>query len=351
MTNLELSAVGFAVALVAGLAGTPIARRVALRHGVLDRPAGYKRHGRPTPYLGGIAILAAILVATLGTGAWRAMGGLIAGAVLLAITGLADDIASLGPVTRLLVQSYAAMFAIAMGIRATPTGIFALDVAITFVWIVGLTNALNLLDNMNGLSAGIAGIASASLFALAAMNGQYLVAALAATVAGGVVGFLPYNYPHARIFMGDAGSTLLGFLVAVIALKVEPVIAHPWSFAVPVCILAVPILDTSLVVFDRLRAGRPVASGGHDHLSHRLVALGFSRPRAVAVLYAVAAAGGLAGVAIGRGLVPAPAVFGVFAVLAAFGIAMLRVRVDEQRRTIDLRRFDEPAESVARTTS
>lgn len=347
MTGWALSAVGFGVALGAALAGTPLARRAALRRGILDRPRAGKSHVRPTPYLGGLAILVGVAAGALASGAWRELAGLALGAALLAFVGLADDVRTVSVRLRLTVQTVAALAAVATGLRASPFGVSWLDLGLTVLWIVGITNAFNLLDNMDGLSAAAAAIAAASIFSVAAVQGQYLVAALAAAVAGGAAGFLPYNFPRARIFMGDAGSLLLGFLVAVIALKVQFPVARPLSFLATACVLGLPILDTTVVVVDRLRWGRPVAAGGTDHLSHRLVALGLSRVRAVTVLLGASACFGGLGVLAGLGAAPIALPVAAAAALCLVG-SLLRVPPPAGASTVPLARRGALSHALAR---
>jgi len=315
VTTLALAA--FGIAFVVSVGGTPLARRLALRYRILDRPRPGKSHWIPTPYLGGLAIAVGFALAALGTGAWRALGAISAGALILAIVGVTDDIKDVAVFTRLTMQGLAAALVVASGVHFRLTGIGAVDLPLSILWIVGITNAFNLLDNMNGLSAGAAALAAASYMTLAIFGGQHLVAALAAAVLGAVLGFLPYNFPRARIFMGDGGSLVLGFLLATIALKLRLPVGHLQSFVAKVGVVGLAVVDTSFVVITRLRERRSVFRGGTDHLSHRLVGLGLSRTGAVGSLLGVAAFFGVLGVMGGRGAIPAAVVM----LVTAGGIA------------------------------
>jgi UDP-GlcNAc:undecaprenyl-phosphate/decaprenyl-phosphate GlcNAc-1-phosphate transferase len=331
--------VGSVAAFSVSLTGTPVARRLAVRFRVLDLPRDGKSHLIATPYFGGLAILAGIVLSTWLTGAWRALGGLLVAVVLLSLVGLLDDANSLTTSARLGVQTLAAGVALASGVLASPTGLALFDSALTIVWLVGITNAFNLLDNMNGLSAGAALVGAIAFLFLAAAQGQFLVAALAASIVGACLGFLPHNYPRARIFMGDAGSTLLGFLLAVLALKVEFPLEQPWSFGVPICVLGLAVLDTSVVVIDRARSRRPIAIGSTDHLSHRLVSLGLTPTASVAALILLASAFGTTGILVGRSIAHPYTLLLVAAALVSLLFTFLRVPwqgKDSRRRLVGI---------------
>jgi UDP-GlcNAc:undecaprenyl-phosphate GlcNAc-1-phosphate transferase len=215
--------------------------------------------------------------------------GILLGATLVSFFGLWDDRRSLSPGLKLLGQFAAASILLVTDVRV---GVFSyawLNAAITLAWVVGITNAMNLLDNMDGLSGGVGAVASAFFLLLAAMNGQYLVGALSAALLGACIGFLVYNLNPASIFMGDAGALFLGFMLAVVGIKLrfaENVDIVTWM--VPVLILGVPIFDTTLVTISRLlRRVNPLTTPGKDHLSHRLVYMGFTQREAVMILYLV----------------------------------------------------------------
>ncbi len=275
----------FPAALAVTVVGTPLLRRLALNYGIVDRPDDRKSQVKPVPYLGGVGIMAGVLVALLflpTLGARAAALALVA--VVLGAVGLLDDDRTVPPGVRFLAEGGAAALAVAVGLRIHATGIVVIDVAFTVVWILGITNALNLLDNMDGLAAGVAATVGVGMFFLAILNGQVVVATVSAALAGACGGFLVYNRRPASIFMGDAGSLFLGFSLAVLAIDVSPGLTQPVSFVVPVILLGLAVLDTTTVTLSRLRRGRPVSTGGRDHLSHRLVALGVSPGHAVGLL-------------------------------------------------------------------
>jgi UDP-GlcNAc:undecaprenyl-phosphate GlcNAc-1-phosphate transferase len=276
---------------------TPLLRRLAHSVGFVDIPNTRKIHASPVPLLGGVAIYLgmAAAVAISGESTIRELIGVLGGATIMVGFGLWDDRYSLKPAMKLLGQAIAATLLIASGISVSLFPIPALNYAITLLWVLGITNALNLLDNMDGLAAGIAGVASAFFLILAVIEGLGLVASLAAATLGACVAFLYFNFSPASLFMGDAGSMVLGFALAVLGIKLDfKGIPLPVTWAIPVIILGVPIFDTTLVVVSRLRRRRPITMGGKDHTSHRLVELyGMTPTRAVMTLYLVAAALGL----------------------------------------------------------
>jgi UDP-GlcNAc:undecaprenyl-phosphate GlcNAc-1-phosphate transferase len=196
-------------------------------------------------------------------------------------------------------------------------GTYWLDLPLTILWVLGLTNALNLLDNMDGLSAGATAIAAAFFFLLAVLNGQVLVALLAAALVGACLGFLIYNYNPASIFMGDTGSLTLGFMLAVLGMKLQIHNSTRLSFVIAALVLGVPIFDTAFVVWRRLTEGRRVMQGAKDHVSHRLVILGLDQKQAVWALYGASFLGGFAALLASQGdrwfvlTVMAPVVLGV----------------------------------------
>lgn len=283
----------FVGALLAAFGFTPIALRIARRFDVMDRPGDYKAQESPVPYLGGLAIVAAFSAVVLAGSFLRAPSegasqlALVIGLALgLSCIGLIDDLRGLHPIPRFALQVGAAIVVWASGVQIEIFNVAGADATITVLWIVGITNAFNLLDNMDGLSAGIAGIAAATFFILGATNGQFAVAALAAALCGCALGFLRHNIHPARIYMGDAGSLFLGFMLAVLGIKLEFDAPRQITFMVPVLVLGVAILDTCVVVISRLLHRLSPFAGGRDHISHRLVFVGISVRSAVALVYA-----------------------------------------------------------------
>lgn len=287
-------------ALVLAVGGTPAVRWLALKLGVIDKPAARKIHAAPVPLLGGVAIYGAFIVALLLFGDRRYVNevvGIFVGASLVSLMGAIDDSRGLGAYVKLGGQLIAAGVLVLSGVQVQ-LGPTWLNVAITLLWVVGITNAMNLLDNMDGLSGGIAMIAAIFFTLLAALSNQYLVGALAAALAGASAGFLFYNWNPAYIFMGDAGSLFLGFLLAAVAIKLRfPSNSVTVTWMIPLLVLAVPVFDTSLVFISRLRRGQnPLTTPGKDHISHRLAFLTGSRREAVLICYLLAAAVGLTAV-------------------------------------------------------
>jgi len=277
---------------------TPLMRRLAVRLGIVDRPTARKIHTRPTPLMGGVAIYLAFILSLIFLGDRfyvREVVGIFIGATLCALTGLWDDRKPLMPLAKLGVQMVAAIILIASGVRVQLSVPEALNIGLSLLWVVGITNATNLLDNMDGLAAGVGVTASAFFLLLAAMNRQYLVGALAASLLGACVGFLFYNANPASIFMGDSGSLFLGFMLAAVGIKLRfPANVNFVTWMVPVLVLGLPIFDTTLVTISRLRRGlNPLTTPGKDHLSHRLVKLGYTQREAVLVIHLICCALGV----------------------------------------------------------
>ena len=274
-------------------------RKVALRYGVVDSPnEAHKSHKEPVPYLGGVAIVLGVLLITLissfvshysASTIWLAVSVLLP-ALLLAVVGLIDDIRKLSPWPRFIVQtsvaSVSALLLVVTDTLGSPTGSTLIDVLITILWIVGLANAINFFDNVDGGASGAIAISSGFLALLAIQGGQILIAALSIVLCGSTLGFLVWNKPPARIYMGDAGALFLGVLIASLSIRLDPnPINRISSFAVPVFLLAIPILDASVVVTKRLKRGVSPFQGGRDHLSHRLMGRGIEKRKTVFILW------------------------------------------------------------------
>jgi UDP-GlcNAc:undecaprenyl-phosphate/decaprenyl-phosphate GlcNAc-1-phosphate transferase len=295
----------FGVALVASLALTGPVRQLALHIGLVDYPGPRKLHLTPMPLLGGIAIYSGVLLALLVSMHGRMLletTGILGGATLLVVVGVLDDRGLLHHQVKLFLgMPMAALILLASGIRANVFAAFVpgsagilLDGCLTVLWVVGITAAFSILDHMDGLCAGVAAVAAAYFTLFAWMEGQSVVCVLAAATLGAAVGFLCWNFNPARIFMGDGGAMLLGFLMAMLALKLrisQMPAATAWM--VPVLVLLAPIFDTLLVTISRSRRGLlPFASPGKDHTAHRLKNLGLGPSGAVVALYGLSALGG-----------------------------------------------------------
>jgi len=280
----------FVAALSLALGATPLMRRLALRTEMIDRPGQRKSHSQPTPLLGGLAIYAAVILTLILLGDRfyiHQVVGIFVGATFISFLGLWDDRSALPARLKLLGQLIPTGVLILTGVQVSIFSIPALNIVLTLLWILFITNAVNFLDNMDGLSAGVAAVASGFYVLLAALSGQYLVGALAAAMLGACIGFLFYNFNPASIFMGDTGSLFLGFVLAAIGIKLRfPSNVPTVTWLIPVLVMGVPILDTTLVIVSRLRRGRnPFNSPGKDHLSHRVVAMGATRREAVMTIY------------------------------------------------------------------
>ena len=281
---------------------TPLVRKVALRIEILDAPTeSHKTHKEAIPYLGGVAIIIGTCLTTylaiVVSGQGRALSlvsAVLIPAVLMGVIGLVDDVKKLSPWPRFIAQNLfglvIAVILIATNTLGSPTGNTLIDVLITIIWIVGITNSINFFDNVDGGASGTVAISSLFLFFLSLQGGQYAIAALSLVLTGATIGFLLWNKPPARIYMGDAGALFLGILIATLTLRFDPnPINLSASFALPILLLAVPILDTSVAVISRLRRRISPFQGGQDHLSHRLMRAGFSKRQAVLSLWLISA--------------------------------------------------------------
>jgi UDP-GlcNAc:undecaprenyl-phosphate GlcNAc-1-phosphate transferase len=276
--------------LVAALVLVPLAIRVALRTNFVDCPGGYKGHARPTPYLGGGAVILAIATALpfFGSAAGD-LAPLLIWALVLAVVGTVDDKRNLNPLTRLVIEVVAAAALWNYGLGWTVFGNPAADLALTVVWVVGLVNAFNLMDNMDGAASTVAAVCAAGVGLFAAMNGEIGLSAVCLAVTGACLGFLRYNLSRpARIFLGDGGSMPIGFIVAGAVMVSPGTQTFGWSALLAVApMVGLPILDTTLVVISRRRGHRPILAGGRDHLTHRLRAIVGSAHGVAASLCAV----------------------------------------------------------------
>lgn len=294
-------------AIVAGVL-TPVVRRLALRYGVVSGTGGRHVHQQRIPRLGGVAIAFAVLlpivglfvvesaIATLFQQEVMKVIGLCAGAVLMCTLGVFDDLKGVRALHKLLAHVAIATFAYGCGFRIDAVslpildmplsmGVFALPV--TVAWIVGITNAINLIDGLDGLAAGVVFFAALTNFVVATISGAEFSALIMATVMGGVLGFLFYNFNPARIFMGDSGSYMLGYVIAVTSLAGAPKASTAVALLVPVVALGVPIFDTLFAIVRRFLERRPLFSPDRGHIHHRLLAAGVTHRRAVLILYGV----------------------------------------------------------------
>ena len=278
---------------------TPIMRKIAIRIGAVDAPnMARKVQKEPVPYLGGVAIVIGVFVATYSTVFIEDKNIGLASTVLIpaiamAVMGLVDDLRGLPPWPRLIAQSAVAVIVagilIATDTIGTPSHIFLIDAAITTLWVVGVCNSINFFDNLDGGAAGTVVVISAFTFLIAYDRGQLMISALSIVTAGATAGFLIWNRPPAKIYMGDAGALFLGIIVAVLTIRLNPDIHPMWkSLAIPLFLMAVPLLDTSVAVTSRLSRNISPFTGGRDHLSHRLMRKGLERRTAAISLWILA---------------------------------------------------------------
>ncbi|MGI5231936.1 MraY family glycosyltransferase [Actinoallomurus sp. CA-142502] len=317
---------------------TEFVRRLAVRLALTDRPGMRKSHERPTPYLGGVVIAAGVIVPTVAalSGAEAHLRILLVAATAVALLGLVDDLRPLSPYPRLAVEGVAAAAVVGAGGHVKIFGNW-LDYVLPVLWIVVITNSFNLLDNMDGAAAGVACVTGASLALPATMVGQRGVSVLLVALACGCAGFLPHNWTPARIFMGDAGSLFIGFVISASALFVFAR-SDDTGVAGPLMVTFVATVDTCVVLVSRHRAGRPLMLGGTDHVSHRLRRLGLSTGQVALALSGAAAVTCLAVLPVLWDWVPAPVPLAVATGLGGvFVWLLLKVPVyakhDERLRT------------------
>ncbi|MBX3293463.1 MAG: glycosyl transferase [Acidobacteria bacterium] len=324
-----------AAAAALSLLFTYAVREVAIKRGIVAKPKTDRWHKRPTAMLGGVGIMLATVTAYFAfVPTTQESLVVMGGAVLLFFVGLIDDLINIRPYQKLIGQLAGAGILVLFGLTLPLTGNALIDIWITVFWVIGITNAINLLDNMDGLAAGIAAIAAFSLSLNFASNSLTNELLLTAALIGALVGFLVYNFNPATIFMGDCGSMFIGFLLSGAVLLnqvggrsrgIVPILA------VPVLILLVPIFDTTFVTVIRKLWGRKASQGGRDHTSHRLVALGLTERNAVLMLYAFAVIAGALALFVGQiGRLRGLAMIGAFSVvLVIIGVYLSRVKVYE----------------------
>jgi UDP-GlcNAc:undecaprenyl-phosphate GlcNAc-1-phosphate transferase len=302
----------FVISYVLVCALTPLMRKIAVSKKIFDKPnSSHKSHTKPIPYLGGVAIILAVAITSYLTlflspftakNFWLATS-VLAPAVVMGIIGLWDDIKNLDPLPRFIGQSIAgliiASILISSGNLGNPTGLVLVDILISVIWVVGICNSINFFDNLDGGAAGTVAISAVALTYLALSTDQSFIAALSLVIAGSTFGFLIWNKTPARIYMGDAGALFLGVLIATLTVRFDPnTESTVGSFATPLLLLAIPILDTTVAVLSRIRRKISPFQGGRDHLSHRLVRAGLSRKLAVIVLWGLTSLFGVLAVLI-----------------------------------------------------
>ena len=348
-------------ALVISFITTPVARSFARKVGAVDVPKDARRvHDHPIPRLGGLAIfLGFILSVVLFADVNMQVRGILLGAIVIVVVGAIDDIMPLPAVLKLVVQIGAALIAVAFGVRiellSNPNiwssaeflnlGIWS--VPVTVMWIVGITNSVNLIDGLDGLAVGVSAIASMAMLVVSLVLGQINTAILLAALVGACIGFMPYNLNPAKIFMGDTGALLLGYVMATVSitglLKFYAII----SFTVPLLALGLPIFDTLFAIIRRLLKGQNPMRPDRGHFHHRLIDMGLSQKQAVAILYSISAVLGLAAVLITTsGEMKALILVVAFCLAITIGIVIMRGLHAEKEKREQLAAEEKTAEET-----
>lgn len=292
---------------------TPIVRRIAIKTGAMDIPKDNRRvHKEPMPLIGGLAIFFAVIIVTLiFLPLTREIISMIIGSAIIVMGGIIDDYKELSPKKKFLFELIAGIVLIIGGIKIDfITNPFSKDIAlldlkwlsipVTLFWIVGITNTLNFIDGLDGLSAGVAMISSLTLMIVAGKFGYSNIIILSAAMAGACLGFLPFNFNPAKIFMGDTGALFLGFMLS--AITIEGVMKSVATIAIvaPILILSVPIFDTTFAIFRRLLNGQSIVAADKGHLHHRLLSRGFSQRKSVLILYGISALFGVIAILVSQ---------------------------------------------------
>ncbi|HIY32463.1 MraY family glycosyltransferase [Evtepia sp.] len=312
MPAIARIAAALVVALLISFIATPVVKSLAHWVGAIDVPKDNRRmHKHPIPRMGGLAIfLGFLLSALIFVPMDEANRGMLLGAVVIVILGIFDDIYALPALPKLLVQIAAALIAVLHGnviqVLSNPNllsenpywSLGSLAIPLSVIWIVAITNAVNLIDGLDGLAVGVATISSLTMLVIAMLVSDGMVALMMAALAGGCIGFMPYNMNPAKIFMGDTGSTFLGFVLAVVSIQGLFKFYTIISFAVPFLMLGLPLFDTCFAILRRLAKGQSPMAPDRSHVHHRLIDMGFSQKQAVAILYVVSAILGLSAVVL-----------------------------------------------------
>lgn len=325
---------GLTLLLAFGLAlyGVPMARRAALKFGIVDCPDGRLKHQRaPVPYLGGLAIYLAFLISLTFTFEFRHdVLGIVLAATLVMMLGLIDDFGVLTPGIKLAGQLLAVFVLIKSGIRIEVAALPEwLDISLTVLWMIGIINAFNLLDIMDGLAAGVGVISAALLCTVAILNGDQTISFMLVALIGSLLGFLRYNWHPASIYMGDAGAMFIGLMLGALSMIGKYTVGHSISLLTPVLILGMPIFDTLFVMYIRFLRGLPIFLGSPDHMAIRLRHWGLSIRQVVLISYVGSAC--LGGVGLLVMSVPEPLALllsgGTILLLGGVAVALTRVGV------------------------
>mgnify|MGYP000226713945 CR=1 FL=1 len=308
---MENILIPFTVAVMISLIATPLVRKLAYKVNAIDIPKDNRRvHKKPMPLMGGLAIyLGVVITSLIFLPLDKALISVIVGGTLILISGIIDDIKGLSPRSKLIFQIAAAIVLILgdvkidvitnpFGTTGSVIALNGLSIPLTIFWVVGVTNTVNLIDGLDGLAAGVSTIASLSFMFVAREFNYVPIMIISAIVAGSCLGFLPYNFNPAKIFMGDTGALFLGFILA--AISIEGVMKSVATIAVivPIIILGLPIFDTTFAIFRRLLNGKSIAEADKGHLHHRLLQRGYSQRKTVLILYTISFVFGLVAILI-----------------------------------------------------
>lgn len=338
-THIILTVCAFALAMALSFMLTPVAKSFAFRVGAIDVPKDNRRmHKKPIPRLGGIAIFTAFFVSVICLTVDfidNQVRGVLLGALIIVVLGVVDDVLALKPLIKGIPQIFAVFLPVFFGVRIEKLPNFLsgdayvslpliLQYVITMIWIMAILNAVNLIDGLDGLACGVSTIMSLCLAAIAYLLHDYVVCILATALAGACIGFLPYNLNPAKLFMGDTGAMFIGYTLGCLMVLGPFQVSDIITFAVPFLILGLPIFDMAFAAVRRILSGRSPFSGDKKHLHHKLVAIGLSQRKAVAVLYSISAILGIIAVMLtGEGFKRAFFVIALIFVIVAVGLLIM----------------------------
>lgn len=334
----------FILAMLVSYWLTPFVIRLAYKIGAIDVPKDNRRvHKKPIPRLGGLAIYAGFVVGTFFVvPLTKEMIGILIGSAGIVCMGAVDDTIGLNAKTKLFIQICCALIVTLFGVRidfvrnpfSSIQSFFYLkmfSIPVTVFWIVGITNTVNLIDGLDGLAAGVSSIAALTMAFVAFMNGEYVHTAIVLALAGGAVGFLPFNFNPAKIFMGDVGSLFLGFILSIIAVEATVKSAAALAVVVPILALGIPIFDTTFAIIRRSIAGKPIMQADKGHLHHRFLDIGLSQRQTVLVLYFISLVLGISAVLISKATVhTAVTVLSLDALIIVYGVFRLKMLSQEK---------------------
>lgn len=339
----------FTISLLVAYLLTPLIKNLSIITGAVAEPGERRVHIRPVPSLGGIAIYLGVILSILSTvtdfSSNRSIQGVLVGGTFILILGIVDDIRELRPRTKLIGQILAAIILVAFGVKiefiTNPFGgmiyLGFWGIPMTIFWVVGIINAVNLIDGLDGLAAGVSTIAAFTLLFVAIQEGDTMIVMMTAALAGGSLGFLRYNFNPAKIFMGDTGAMFLGFMLATVSTAGALKSAAAATVLVPIVAMGVPIMDTLFAILRRSFNGKPVSEADQGHLHHRLLQIGLSHKQAVLVVYLISMVLGLTAIAINDAST-SQAIILLLATLSGLGwgawkLGILAIGINSNKRT------------------